>query len=102
RRHTRCYRDWSSDVCSSDLKAKLRPSGHDISTKFSTDNGASIPPNILAIPNTESNSAYLRYCSERNLKMHPARYPALLPEYFIRSEERRVGKDDECNGCMEC
>src|SRR5207245_4480424 len=21
RRHTRCYRDWSSDVCSSDLKA---------------------------------------------------------------------------------
>src|SRR6266542_6850080 len=22
RRHTRCYRDWSSDVCSSDLEAK--------------------------------------------------------------------------------
>jgi DNA modification methylase len=65
-------------------KAKLRPSGHDISTKFSTNNGAAIPPNILAIPNTESNSAYLRYCTEHNLKMHPARYPAALPEYFIR------------------
>src|SRR6266542_6130219 len=25
RRHTRCYRDWSSDVCSSDLP--VRPSG---------------------------------------------------------------------------
>src|SRR5207245_4002209 len=23
RRHTRCYRDWSSDVCSSDLKNRL-------------------------------------------------------------------------------
>src|SRR5207245_5556206 len=26
RRHTRCYRDWSSDVCSSDLKANKLPS----------------------------------------------------------------------------
>jgi len=65
-------------------KAKLRPSGHDISAKFSYNNGAAIPPNILAIPNTESNSAYLRYCAEHNFKTHPARYPALLPEYFIR------------------
>src|SRR5207245_5979702 len=24
RRHTRCYRDWSSDVCSSDLEGQLR------------------------------------------------------------------------------
>src|SRR5207245_8571667 len=23
RRHTRCYRDWSSDVCSSDLDSKI-------------------------------------------------------------------------------
>jgi DNA modification methylase len=65
-------------------KAKLRPSGHDISEKFSIDNGASIPPNLLAIANTESNSAYLRYCQEHNIKPHPARYPATLPEFFIR------------------
>src|SRR6266542_5564864 len=25
RRHTSCYRDWSSDVCSSDLTARVRP-----------------------------------------------------------------------------
>src|SRR5207245_4917597 len=25
RRHTRCYRDWSSDVCSSDLEQALTP-----------------------------------------------------------------------------
>src|SRR6266542_5202939 len=27
RRHTRCYRDWSSDVCSSDLEGRLQPAG---------------------------------------------------------------------------
>lgn len=65
-------------------KAKLRPSGHDISSKFSTNNGAAIPPNLLAIPNTESNSAYMRYCQANGIKAHPARFPADLPEYFIR------------------
>ena len=48
----------------SGYKAKLRPSGHDISEKFNIDNGASIPPNLIAIPNTESNSNYLRLCKE--------------------------------------
>ncbi|HVV79313.1 MAG TPA: site-specific DNA-methyltransferase [Pseudolabrys sp.] len=65
-------------------KAKLRPSGHDISEKFSIDNGAAIPPNLIAIPNTESNSAYMRYCQTKGIKTHPARFPADLPEYFIR------------------
>jgi DNA modification methylase len=78
------YSESMLELLRNGYKAKLRPSGHDISTKFSVDNGAAIPPNLLAIPNTESNSAYLRYCADHNLKMHPARYPALLPEYFIR------------------
>ncbi|PBB41191.1 site-specific DNA-methyltransferase [Mesorhizobium sp. WSM3866] len=65
-------------------KAKLRPSGHDISDKFAVNNGAAIPPNLLAIPNTESNSAYMRYCQDKGIKAHPARFPADLPEYFIR------------------
>lgn len=65
-------------------KAKRRPSGHDISDKFQQDNGAAIPPNLIAIPNTESNSYYIRYCQERNLPVHPARYPTELPEYFVR------------------
>lgn len=64
--------------------AKLRPSGHDISKKFSINNGAAIPPNLLAIANTESNSAYMRYCQSKGIKAHPARFPADLPEYFIR------------------
>ncbi len=65
-------------------KPMLRPSGHDISNKFSVDNGAAIPPNLIAIPNTESNSSYLRYCKAIGIKAHPARFPAALPEYFVR------------------
>ncbi len=65
-------------------KAKKRPSGHDISEKFAIDNGAAIPPNLIAVPNTESNSFYLRYCQEQGLPAHPARFPTDVPEYFIR------------------
>ena len=65
-------------------RAKLRPSGHDISKKFTVDNGAAIPPNLIAVPNTESNSYYLRYCAEQNLQPHPARFPAAIPEFFVR------------------
>lgn len=64
--------------------ANKRPSGHDISTKFARDNGASIPPNLIAVAHTESNAYYQRYCKERGIKPHPARFPAELPEYFVR------------------
>jgi len=64
--------------------AKLRPSGHNISTKFQTDNGGSVPPNLLAIANTDSNGKYQTYCKAHNVAPHPARFPAALPEYFIR------------------
>jgi DNA modification methylase len=78
------YSDSMLELLENGYQAKLRPSGHDISEKFQNDNGGAIPPNLIAIPNTESNSYYLRYCRERNIKPHPARFPARLPEYFIR------------------
>ena len=78
------YSESMHSLLKNGYKAKLRPSGHDISEKFSVDNGAAIPPNLIAIPNTESNSAYMRYCKEKNVKPHPARFPSALPEYFIR------------------
>ncbi len=61
-----------------------RPSGHDISEKFSRGHGSAIPPNLIAVPNTESNSYYLRYCKEKGLPCHPARFPVAVPEFFIR------------------
>ena len=78
------YSDSMQALLENGYSAKLRPSGHDISDKFQVDNGGAIPPNLLAIPNTESNSYYLRYCRDRNIKPHPARFPSKLPEYFIR------------------
>jgi site-specific DNA-methyltransferase (cytosine-N4-specific) len=63
---------------------KKRPSGHDISSSFAINNGGAIPSNLLQIPNTESNSQYLSGCKAVGIKGHPARFPAKLPEFFIR------------------
>ena len=63
---------------------KKRPSGHDIGSSFGEDNGGAIPSNLLQIPNTESNSAYLRMCKATGASGHPARFPQRLPEFFIK------------------
>lgn len=63
---------------------KGRPSGHDIGSQFARNNGGAIPPNLLQIPNSESNSNYLRLCKEFGLHAHPARFPKALPQFFIR------------------
>jgi DNA modification methylase len=84
RRVLQPYSPSMNHLLANGYKAKLRPSGHDISQKFAIDNGAAIPPNLIAIPNTESNSAYMRFCQEKKIRTHPARFPADLPEYFIR------------------
>lgn len=63
---------------------RLRPSGHNISAKFQRDNGGAIPPNLIALANTESNGAYQRYCREHSFHEHPARFPSGLPAFFIK------------------
>lgn len=78
------YSDSMRSLLKNGYTAKLRPSGHNISSNFSCDNGGSVPPNLLAIANTESNGAYQGYCRDNDIEIHPARFPALLPEYFIR------------------
>src|SRR2546429_3490578 len=70
RRHTRCSRDWSSDVCSSDLSNSserflLAPAGFGRSVQIG---GRSLDA------------------------------PALSPTAGIRSEERRVGKSVDLGG----
>jgi site-specific DNA-methyltransferase (cytosine-N4-specific) len=65
-------------------KVARRPSQHDISPHFQRDNGGAIPPNLLAIPNTRSSDAYFQRCREAGLPIHPARFPAGVPEFFIR------------------
>jgi DNA modification methylase len=63
---------------------KGRPSGHDIGNKFATNNGGAIPSNLLEIPNTESNSNYIKICKSISISPHPARFPQKLPMFFIK------------------
>jgi DNA modification methylase len=84
RRVLRPYSDSMRDLLKNGYNARLRPSGHDISTKFQKDNGGSIPPNLLTFANTESNSFYLSQCRLAGIAPHPARFPRGLPEFFIK------------------
>ncbi len=78
------YSNSMLDLLKNGYSARLRPSGHDISDKFQKNNGGAVPPNLMAIANTESSGRYQDYCRQNNLEIHPARFPAQLPEYFIR------------------
>jgi site-specific DNA-methyltransferase (cytosine-N4-specific) len=64
-------------------RPKRRPSGHDISSGFGDGNTGAIPSNLLQIPNTDSNSHYLRACKALKREGHPARFPPDLPRFFI-------------------
>ncbi|MFO0959226.1 MAG: site-specific DNA-methyltransferase [Isosphaeraceae bacterium] len=76
------------------IRATVRPSGHQIRPSFSgVDAGGSIPPNVvedgtaddlLRMGNNAANDAYTRKCKELGLKIHPARFPAALPEFFFK------------------
>ena len=71
-----------------------RPSGHIIRPSFSkTSPGGSIPPNViedqmpsnmLKFGNNASNDPYIKGCKNAGIKLHPARFPAALPEFFIK------------------
>lgn len=62
---------------------KTRPSGHEISEHFNKRRKGAIPPNLLQIANTASNTRYQRYCRAARIDGHPARFPKKLPEFFI-------------------
>ena len=76
RRVLRPYSESMKGLLKNGYKAQLRPSGHDISTKFQKDNHGSIPPNLLEFANTESNSYYLRRCKEVGIQAAPGKVPA--------------------------
>ena len=78
------YSEAMKQLLKNGYKAKKRPSGHDISANFSKENDGAIPSNLLSVSNTESNSSYLTACRDAGIPPHPARFPAALPEFFIR------------------
>src|SRR5207245_8479171 len=84
RRHTRCYRDWSSDVCSSDLLAHAVHAAH-LAGILHRDLK---PANILLADVVENDSTR----STVTLPWVPKITDFGLAKK-MRSEERRVGKE---------
>lgn len=85
RRVLRPYSDSMRRLLDTGYKGGRRPSEHVISADaFSRDNGGAIPPNLLEVSNTRSNETYLRLCKSNDMAPHPARFPAELPEFFVK------------------
>lgn len=78
------YSDDMKRLMKNGFRATRRPSGHNITYKFGSDRGGSIPSNLIERGNNESNSEYIRHCKKLGIKVHPARFPAALPEFFVR------------------
>src|SRR5207245_5962538 len=83
RRHTRCYRDWSSDVCSSDLFEVMGP---DLTLSLEAAHGR--------WPDVGSIEVQLEVTAP--FRLGEAIQDFLRAAGQDRSEERRVGK--ECRG----
>lgn len=76
------------------VRTTVRPSGHNINSSFDKiDSGGSIPSNVLEdqfanemliAGNNSANDLYTKRCKESGIKIHPARFPAALPEFFIK------------------
>jgi site-specific DNA-methyltransferase (cytosine-N4-specific) len=79
------------------VRGAVRPSGHIIRDSFDKiAAGGSIPPNVvedifedfpesmMKMGNNAANDIYTRRCKEEGIKIHPARFPSLLPKFFIK------------------
>ena len=71
-------------IKTADYNRGKRPSGHVVKEGFTKDRGGAIPPNMLSIANTGNDPEYAAYCKEIGVVAHPARFPAGLPEFFIK------------------
>src|SRR5690606_40940673 len=95
RRHTRFSRDWSSDVCSSDL-LELRREGDVLG---GTQSGRRSSLKLLRVIEDAEVIAQARTVAEGLLDADPplAAHEALRAA--VRSEERRVGKEYRSRRC---
>ena len=76
------------------VKETTRPSGHVINASWDKMKAAgSIPGNVieeqlpddlLKFGNNSANDTYTTRCKESGIQIHPARFPAALPAFFIK------------------
>ncbi len=83
-----------------------RPSGYKVGKNWAVDHGGAIPPNLiiadearrqleqvfsqqttnnlLVESNTRSQTDFQNHCRQMGYEVHPARFPPIIPEFFIR------------------
>lgn len=83
RRVLQAYSEDMKRLIKRGVKQTVRPSGHVINGSFASDKGGSIPSNLIQCGNNESNSSYIKGSKQLGNKVHPARFPAELPRFFI-------------------
>ncbi len=76
------------------VRQTVRPSGHVIRGSFDKiEAGGSIPANVieedlpesmLKMGNNAANDLYTQKCKESGIRLHPARFPAALPRFFVK------------------
>src|SRR5690606_40115411 len=92
RRHTRFSRDWSSDVCSSDLSQIDRDNFNDIMSKVNPQLRMKVE-NMLEGDGSEM-SVNLDFKNMEDFESHKiVEQIEPLKKLMERSEERRVGKE---------
>ena len=93
-------REYSADMIrlnKRNLRETIRPSGHVIRESFTKlHSGGAIPSNVvesnwddtpesmMKMGNNSANDAYTMRCKAEGIKIHPARFPASLPKFFIK------------------
>ena len=93
-------REYSADMIrlnKRNLRETIRPSGHVIRESFgSVASGGAIPSNVMEadwddapesmmkMGNNSANDSYTMRCKAEGIKIHPARFPASLPRFFVK------------------
>jgi len=78
-----------------------RASGHQVTDNFEIDNRGAIPPNFIAMANNTKDH-YTEFCEKHDIKVHPARFASVIPEFFIRmlTDENDVILDPFAGSCI--
>src|SRR5206468_7886656 len=101
-RHTISDRDWSSDVCSSDLGARIRLDALNNAFVMGSTRSADFPTTAGAFDTTH-NGAFDVFVTKLNPTGSGLVYSTFIggSDFDSRSEERRVGKECRWRGETE-
>src|SRR5690606_41187856 len=97
RRHTRFSRDWSSDVCSSDLTSAMKENGTDTANAAAPEKQAAEESHETQASGEVDFGTILEQFEQDQTVYHAGE----LVEGKVRSEERRVGKEWRDRGTPE-